>query len=462
MSNKKRIYLNAFDMNCVVHQSPGLWKYPGDQADQYNTIDYWVNLAKVLEKGFFDGIFIADVIGIYDVYKNGKETTIRSATQVPVNDPILLVSAMAHATEHIGFGITASTTFEHPYTFARRMSTADHLSKGRVAWNVVTSYLESGTKNIEIGDKFQHDERYNIAEEYMEVVYKLWEGSWEDGAVVKDKTNGVFTNPNKVHEIQHEGKYFKVPGIHLCEPSPQRTPVIYQAGSSNRGIQFAAKHAECAFISVPTKEPAIQYVKSLRKEAVKQGKNPQDIKVLALATVITGKTDEEARQKYEKLLSYIDLEGALSLLSGWTGIDFSQFDPDEEIKYVETNAIQGDLSVLTEEVSGQKWTPRKVANFVGIGGLGPVFVGSAETVADLLENWIEETDADGFNLAYATIPGTFEDIVEYLIPELQKRGRFKTSYKEGTLREKLDLNDGPYMHSTHPAYQYKKLHQENH
>lgn len=455
MVNKKRIYLNAFDMNCVVHQSPGLWKYPGDQADKYNTIDYWVNLAKLLEKGFFDGIFIADVIGIYDVYKNGKDTTLRSTTQVPVNDPILLVSAMAYATEHIGFGITASTTFEHPYTFARRISTADHLSNGRVAWNIVTSYLESGTKNIEIGDKFQHDERYNIAEEYMEVVYKLWEGSWEEGAVVKDKENGVFTDPNKVHEIQHEGKYFKVPGIHLCEPSPQRTPVIYQAGSSTKGIEFAAKHAECTFISIPTKNPTIKYVKALREEVAKQGRDPQSVKVLALATVITGATDEEAQRKYKEFLGYIDLDGAFSLLSGWTGVDFSQFDLDEELTYVETNAIQGVLTSLTDEVSEQKWTPRKLAHFAGIGGLGPIFVGSAQTVADLLEEWIEETDIDGFNLAYVTTPGTFEDVVEYVIPELQKRGRFKTSYKEGTLREKLGVNDSPYVHPTHPAHEYK-------
>lgn len=459
MTTKKRIYLNAFDMNCVVHQSPGLWKYPGDQADQYKTIDYWVNLAKLLEKGLFDGIFIADVIGIYDVYRGGKDTTLRSTTQVPVNDPILLVSAMAHATKHIGFGITASTTFEHPYTFARRMSTADHLSKGRVAWNVVTSYLESGTKNIEIGDKFQHDERYNIAEEYMEVVYKLWEGSWEEDAVVKDKSAGVFTDPTKVHEIQHKGKYFSVPGIHLCEPSPQRTPVIYQAGSSAKGIEFAAKHAECTFISIPTKKPTIKYVQTLREEVKRNGRDPQSVKVLALATVITGATDEEAQQKYEEFLTYIDLDGAFSLLSGWTGVDFSQFDLDEELTYVETNAIQGVLSSLTDEASEEKWTPRKLAHFAGIGGLGPIFVGSAETVANLLEDWVEETDIDGFNLAYVTTPSTFSDVVEYVVPELQKRGRFKTSYKEGTLREKLGINDGPNVHKTHIAYQFKKLYQ---
>lgn len=224
---KKRIYLNAFEMNCVGHQSPGLWRHPDDQSERYKDLDYWVDLAKTLEKGYFDGIFIADVIGIYDVYGNDKETTLREATQVPVNDPMMLVSAMAHATEHLGFGITCSTTFEHPYTFARRMSTLDHLTKGRIAWNIVTSYLESGTKNIDIGEKFQHSERYAIADEYLEVCYKLWESSWEEGAVKRDRESGVYTDPEKVHGIEHHGKYFDVPGIHLCEPSPQRTPVLY-------------------------------------------------------------------------------------------------------------------------------------------------------------------------------------------------------------------------------------------
>lgn len=459
MTSKKRIYFNAFEMNTVVHQAPGLWKFPGDQAHKYNTIEYWVELAKTLEKGLFDGLFIADVIGIYDLYKGGRETALATATQVPVNDPILLVSAMAHATKHLGFGITASTTFESPYTFARRMSTADHLSNGRVAWNVVTSYLESGTKNIEIGEKFKHDERYNIAEEYMEVVYKLWEGSWEDDAVVRDVESGVFTNPEKVHDIAHEGKYFSVPGIHLCEPSPQRTPVIYQAGSSPKGIEFAAKHAECTFIMIPTKVPAAKYVKKLRSEVEKQGRDPQSVKVLALATVITGETDAIAQAKYEEFLSYIDLDSALTLLSGWLGIDFSQFNPDEVLPKFETNAVQGVLASLTDEDNERTWTPRQLAEFVGIGGLGPVFVGVAEKVADELEEWVEATDVDGFNLAYITTPGTFEDIVKYVVPELQKRGIYKQAYEEGTLREKLELNDTASVHVQHPAYQYKKLKQ---
>lgn len=454
---KKRIYLNAFDMNCVAHQSPGLWVHPEDQSHRYNDIDYWVELAQILEKGWFDGLFIADVIGIYDVYGGDKTVTVREATQVPVNDPVMLVSAMARATEHLGFGITCSTTFEHPYTFARRMSTLDHLTKGRIAWNIVTSYLESGTKNIEIGNKFQHDERYNIADEYLEVCYKLWEGSWEDDAVIKDKEKRVFTDPTKVHEINHHGKYFDVPGIHLCEPSPQRTPVLYQAGGSSRGRKFGAKHAECTFISAPEKGAAAAYVKDLRAQAGLQGRDPQSLKVFTLMTPIVGRTEEEAWEKYEELSSYISYEGALSLLSGWSGVDFSEYEPDQEIEYIETNAVKSMMEGLTKSNPKKTWTVRELANFAGIGGMGPVAVGTPEKIADTLEEWIDKTDIDGFNLAYAVTPGTFKDFAELVIPELQKRGLVKKEYEEGTFREKLFGKGQPRLSEEHIGSKYRKI-----
>lgn len=453
---KKRIYLNAFEMNCVGHQSPGLWRHPEDRSERYNDLDYWVDLAKTLEKGHFDGIFIADVIGIYDVYRNDKTVTLREATQVPVNDPMMLVSAMAHATEHLGFGITCSTTFEHPYTFARRMSTLDHLTKGRIAWNIVTSYLESGTKNIEIGDKFQHRERYAIADEYMEVCYKLWEGSWEEDAVKRDKERGIFTDPEKVHGIDHHGKYFDVPGIHLCEPSSQRTPVLYQAGGSPTGRKFAAKHAECTFVSGPAKAPIASYVKDLRKLAEHEGRDPQSVKIFALMTPIVGRTEEEAWSKYEELTKYISYEGALALVGGWTGLDFSGYDPDDEIEYIETNAIKSWLKMLTASRPDKKWTVRELANFVGVGGMGPVAVGTPEQIADTLEEWVEETDIDGFNLAYALAPGTFKDFVELVTPELQKRGILKKEYTDGTFREKLFGKGNARLPEEHPGAGYRR------
>jgi long-chain alkane monooxygenase len=181
----RQIRFNAFDMNCVAHQSPGLWTHPRDRSWQYKDVEYWTELAATLERGIFDGIFIADVIGYYDVYKGSNYHAIQQAAQIPVNDPLQLAVPISMATKHLGIGITASTSFEHPYTFARRLSTADHLTKGRVGWNIVTSYLESGAKNTGQGGLRRHDNRYEVAEEYVEVLYKLFEGSWEEGGIAR-------------------------------------------------------------------------------------------------------------------------------------------------------------------------------------------------------------------------------------------------------------------------------------
>jgi long-chain alkane monooxygenase len=300
----RQIRFNAFDMNCVGHQSPGLWAHPRDRSYKYKDLDYWQDLARTLERGVFDGIFIADVIGYYDVYRGSNFHAIQQAAQIPVNDPLQLIAPIALATEHLGIGVTASTSFEHPYTFARRLSTADHHTKGRVGWNIVTSYLESGAKNIGQGGLRRHDNRYEVAAEYVEVLYKLLEGSWEEGAVVRDGGKGVFTNPDKVHEIGHKGKFFDVPGYHLCEPSLQRTPVLYQAGASGPGKSFAAQHAECVFVAAPTKPVLKAYVADVRRQAAAAGRDPRKVLTYNLVTVIVGETDAKAQAKFAEYQQY--------------------------------------------------------------------------------------------------------------------------------------------------------------
>ncbi|PSS63958.1 5,10-methylene tetrahydromethanopterin reductase [Ensifer sp. NM-2] len=452
----REIRLNAFDMNCVGHQSPGLWTHPRDQSSRYKDLDYWVHLATTLERGKFDGLFIADVLGVYDVLNGNVEAALRHSAQVPVNDPLQLVPTMAHATQHLGFGLTASLSFEHPYTFARRISTLDHLTMGRVGWNIVTSYLNSGALNIGQAQQTRHDDRYDIAEEYLEVCYKLWEGSWEDDAVVRDRIGGIFTDPDKVHAINHQGRHFTVPGIHLSEPSPQRTPVLYQAGASSRGKDFAGTHAECVFVAAPSKTVLKRYVANVREAAERAGRNPRDLLTFNLQTVILGETDADAKRKFDEYRSHVSYEGALALISGWTGIDFGQFAPDEPLRHRYTNAVQSAVETFTTIDPDKVWTVREMADWVGIGGFGPVFVGSPQTVADLLQEWVEDTDVDGFNLAYAVTPETFEDAVDLLVPELQKRGVYKTSYREGTLREKL-FGAGPRLAAPHPGAGYREL-----
>jgi len=450
----RQIHFNAFEMNCVGHQSPGLWAHPRDRSWQYKDLEYWTDLAKLLEKGIFDGIFIADVIGYYDVYQGNAQNALRQGVQIPVNDPLQLAAPIAMVTEHLGIGITASTSFEHPYTFARRLSTADHHTKGRVGWNIVTSYLESGAKNVGQSGLEFHNDRYEIAAEYVEVLYKLFEGSWEDGAVVRDREKRIFVHPDKVHEIGHKGRHFNVPGYHLSEPSPQRTPVLYQAGSSGAGKAFASGHAECVFVSTPLRATLRDYVADIRSKAAEAGRDPRKILTYALVTVIVDETDEKAQAKFEEYQRYVSRDGALVLLSGWTGIDFGQYAPTDLVKYVETNAI---TSAVEHLANGSKaWTIDELARWGGIGGLGPVFVGSASTVADILQEWVKETDVDGFNLAYGVAHETFEDVVHYLVPELQRRGVYPTAYKPGTLREKL-FGQGDYLPDSHPAARYRDI-----
>lgn len=434
----RQIRFNAFDMNCVAHQSSGLWRHPHDRSASYTDLEYWTSLARLLERGTFDGIFIADVLGTYDVYGGSNEAAIRNGAQVPVGDPVLLVSAMAAVTEHLGFGVTAGTAYEHPYPFARRMSTLDHLTKGRVGWNVVTGYLPSAARNMGHDDQLEHDDRYDHADEYLEVLYKLWEGSWEDDAVVRDRETGVFTEPAKVHEIRHEGRHFTVPGIHISEPSPQRTPVIYQAGASPRGVAFAAENAEAIFVAAPTKEVLRATVARIRDALETAGRDRYAARIYTLVTLITDESDEKARAKYEDYLRYASPEGALVFMSGWMGIDLSQYDLDEPVGNVESNAIRSVIQNYEESArNGEEFTVRDIATGGAIGGLGPTFVGGAETIADLLQEWVADTDVDGFNLAYAITPGTFEDVVEHVIPVLRARGAYPSSYAEGSLRHKL-------------------------
>ncbi len=270
----KTIRLNAFEMNCVAHQSPGLWRHPRDRSRDYRSLKPWIALAQTLERGLFDGLFLADVLGVYDVFGGNPDAALTHAAQVPVNDPLLLVPAMAAATTHLGFGVTVTLSYEPPFPFARRMSTLDHLTEGRIGWNVVTGYLDSAARGSGQASQRGHDDRYAAAEDYMEVVYKLWEGSWADDAVVADRETGVFTRPEGVRRVRHEGPHYRLDAIHLSEPSPQRTPVLYQAGTSPAGRAFAGRHAECVFMSGPSKQVIAPRVAAVRAAVREAGRDP--------------------------------------------------------------------------------------------------------------------------------------------------------------------------------------------
>jgi FMN-dependent oxidoreductase (nitrilotriacetate monooxygenase family) len=452
-----QIRLNAFDMNCIGHQSPGLWTHPDDRADSYNTLEYWTDLARTLERGKFDALFLADVLGIYDVYKGSPDTALEHAVQVPVNDPLMVVPAMAMVTEHLGFGITCALSYELPYPFARRMSTLDHLTKGRVGWNIVTGYLDSAARGMGMAQQVAHDDRYDVAEDYVQATYKLWEASWEDGAVLRDRQGRRFADPSKIHRILHEGPHFKVDAIHLCEPSPQRTPVLFQAGASKRGRDFAARHAECVFINGPSKKVIGNTVADLRARAVAAGRKASDLVIFTMMTVITDTTSKGAKDKHQDYLRYVSEEGALALMSGWTGVDFGAMRADDIVRFTDkTNAQTSALEAFTTADPDRVWTVGEIARHAAIGGRSPVLIGSGADIAEQLRDWVEETGVDGFNLAYTLTPGSFEDVVDLVVPELQSRGLFKHDYAPGTFREKL-FGRGPRLPASHPAAAVRRV-----
>jgi len=446
--------INAFYANTPGQNWVGLWSHPRSEAIRYTSLDYWVELAQLAERGLFDSIFFADVSGVYDVYAGKPDAAVERAAMCPMNDPMLLIPTMAHATKNLAFGVTGNLSHEAPYYLARRFSTLDHLTDGRVSWNIVTGFQDAGARALGLQQQREHDERYDVADEYMEVVYKLWEGSWEDDAVVRDRATRVYARPDKVHIVTHEGKNFRMSGIHLSEPSPQRTPVLYQAGGSPRGRAFAARHAECVFMSGLAKQRTAERVRSIREQASAAGRDPQDIRFIMMATVVVAPTEAEARDKQEALRRHVDTEGMLALFSGMSGVDLSAYSPDDTVAQVSNVGIRTLLEALTTANPSRVWRVRDIANFGPQASRECFIVGSPTQVADELEAWMHEADIDGFNLHRSGEPDHLRDFIDLVVPELQNRGIYKTEYRPGTFRQKL-FGKGDRLRDDHPASKFR-------
>ncbi len=438
----RQLLLNAFEMASPGHIAHGLWTHPRDRASSYIDLDYWIGLAQTLERGKFDGLFLADVVGIYDVYRGGPEAALRYAVQVPNIDPTLLVPAMAAATRHLGFGVTVNLTCEQPYLFARRMSTLDHLTRGRIAWNIVTGFLDSTARSIGLDTQPDHDARYDQADEFMDVVYDLWETSWDDDAVRRDAGRRVYTDPGKVRPVRHQGARFRLHAIHLAEPSPQRTPLLFQAGASARGLDFAVRHGECLFVPNQGKAATAALIAGLRRQLAAAGR---DALIFTSILVIVGRTDREAEEKRLELERHAIPEAGLAQLASATGIDFSGYAPDEQIRATKSDGIQSAAQAVTRDGT----TVRGLLASMPLGGRAATIVGGPARVASELAAWAEEADIDGFNLVRTLVPDCFTDFVDLVIPELQARGLFKRDYADGTLRDKLFGH--AYLPASHPG-----------
>lgn len=456
---KKKLILNFFENNSPGLQNGGQWRNPRDRSSTYKSLDYWTHLAKLAERGKIHSIFVADSLVYFDTYQGpfNFKPALKVGIQAPKNEPAASIAAMAAVTKNVSFAVTFSTVSEHPYHLARRLATLDHLTDGRIGWNIVSSFLPSVGRQLLNGAPLpEHDERYVKTEEYLKVVYGLLLSSWRDDALVLDRENSIYVDPDRVREINFKGKYFDVPGPALTEPSRQRLPVLVQAGTSSKGKHFAARHAEAIYTNGLTPENLREKIDSIRDLAESYGRNRYDIKVLSSAIVITGETEEEAQKKFEEVKKYADPDGAQVLFGGWTGIDLSQWEDDQELKYVENNGMRTYIENLTKFNPGKKFTKKSLIERISVNGsTSATFVGTPDQVADQIEKFVEISDVDGFNFTYVVWPETFENLVDLVIPKLQAKGLAQTEYttESGTYRENLYFQKGQsFVPETHPAY----------
>lgn len=443
------LLFNAFLMNTGSHIQHGQWRHPDARQAEFNSLQLWTGLAKTLEEGLFDAMFFADVSGLYGPAGGVYADNVHEGLQIPSNDPTVLLGALAAVTKHIGLATTSNMMQNHPFNFARQLSTLDHLSGGRVAWNIVTSTQENAARNYGYPALAEHDAGYDWADEYLDVVYKLWEGSWDDGALLKDKEGGRFADPAKIHKIHHTGPRYSVEGPHLPSPSPQRTPLLFQAGGSERGLRFAARHAECQFIVTPNPKVAREHINRTRELAAANGRRPEDIKFFQGMSLVIGRDESEVRRKEEGYLRYASVTGFLTHASLGILPDGSRLPDDTRLIDIPNNGGQAHVEWLRRATPDREPTLADLAN----GRVRRGYVaGTPEQIADKLQDW-QDAGVDGINLINWRLPGSYEEFNDFLLPTLQRRGLAKTEYTAGTLRRKIFGRD--LLDERHPGAAYR-------
>ncbi len=430
---QKKLRLGAFMRPVSIHTAA--WRYPGGTPDANFNLKALVQYAQTLERGKFDAFFMADHLAVLNM---PMEALKRSAT-VTSFDPLTLLPALAMATKHLGLIATASTTFEPAYTIARRFASLDHISEGRAGWNLVTTSNPDAALNFGMDDQMPHAERYARAREFFDVVTGLWD-SWADDAFVRDVESGVYFDPARLHVLDHKGKYLKVRGpLNIARPV-QGWPVVVQAGASDAGRQLAAETAEMVFAAGGPIADARAFYADVKGRATKIGRNPDHIKILPGAFVVVGSSLDEARENRARLDSLVNYDSSIAAVSIALGVDARQFDPDKPLPddIPETQASKSGRERVIELGRRENLTVRQIAGRLGgYGGLG--MLGTPAMIADLMEEWLVTEACDGFNVMFPYLPGGLDDFVDKVVPELQRRGLFRTEYEGATLRENLGL-----------------------
>ncbi|MBE0471110.1 MAG: LLM class flavin-dependent oxidoreductase [Methyloprofundus sp.] len=431
----KKIRLGAFLPGGGQHVAA--WRHPQSKAGGTVSIEYYTELAKTAERGLFDAYFLADGLAA----NFGGNVSFGGSDKGAGFEPVTLFSAIAAVTKNIGFIATASTTYEAPYQLARKFASLDHISHGRAGWNLVTSAGDAAAKNFGFEHQLDHADRYEKANEFVDVVKKLWD-SWEDDAIIADKASGQYFDPSKVHEPQHQGKHYSVAGALNVPRPPQGYPVIVQAGQSEPGKEIAARTAEVVFTAQQSFEDAKAFYSDLKGRLAKYGRSPDELKIMPGVSVFVAKTEQEAKAKYQELSDLILPETGLALLAGLSGgeVDLSQYDLDGPFPELpKTQGIVSRQQMMVDIAKKHNFTIRQLYQWVaGARGHWTV-IGTPTQVADQLQYWFENGAADGFNVLPPVLPGSLDDFVDLVIPELQSRGIFRTEYEGKTLRENLGL-----------------------
>lgn len=437
MSRHRQLHLGAFMRPVSLHT--GAWRYPGAWPDANFNLKHIVYLARRLEAAKFDAFFMADHLAVL----NMPVEALRRSHTVTSFEPFTLLSALAMATERIGLVATASTTYDEPYHVARRFASLDHISNGRAGWNIVTTANPDAALNFGRSDQPTHDDRYTRAREFYDVVTGLWD-SFADDAFVRDVASGQFFDPDRMHVLDHKGAELSVRGpLNIARPV-QGWPVIVQAGSSEPGRQLAAETAEAVFAAPPSLQAGQEFYADLKRRAMAAGRAPEDIVILPGAFVIVGDTVEEARAKRAALDGLVHSDSAIASLSIALGTDASRFDPDAFLPddIPETNQSKSSRERVISLARRDQLTVRQLAQRLG-GYSGLAFVGTPETIADAMEEWLDGRGSDGFNIMFPFLPAGVEDFVDRIVPELQRRGLFRREYAGATLRDHLGLRRPP-------------------
>lgn len=423
--------------NCTTLASA--WRHPDAHSD-FTSAAYYQRIGQVLEAGKFQLAFFDDRLAMPDIYGGNPAEVVANGVRVVKIDPVAAMMAMGFGTRHLGLGSTASTTYYEPFDVARRFQTVDHMLGGRVAWNVVTSVNDAEAHNMGRIEHMGHDERYDRADEFMEIVHSCWDG-WEDGALVVDRKTGLFADPAKVHRLEYKGKYLQSSGTFTVPRSPQGHPVVIQAGSSKRGKTFAARWSETVFVAYEDLEHGKRQYADFKAEIARLGRDPDLVTVNTIAYPVVAETRSEAEDKMALIDSlYKEVDG-LALLSEALNFDFKTKGLDDSFSDAELTGMSGMQAMRDRvmRVAGRNPTVRDFLEVTRRGRPREAMVGSGKDVADQLEHWFTERACDGFVIAGTHMPGSFQDFVRFVTPELQRRGLFRTEYAGATLRENLGL-----------------------